>query len=69
MKPNDTPLYVHRLFNQLASVLKNIPVGFNDRLSRLSSCEAVFNAAAPPYQQALSDSGYDHKLKYEGSSR
>ena len=45
--------------------MKNIPAGVNERLSRLSSCEAVFNAAAPPYQQALSDSGNDRKLRYD----
>ena len=64
IKPNDKPLYVHRQSNHPSSVLKNIPRGVNDRLSRLSSNETVFSSAIPLYQQALIDSGYDFKLKY-----
>ena len=36
-KPNNTPLYVHRLSNHPPSILKNIPEGVNQRLSSLSS--------------------------------
>ena len=35
------------------------------RLSKLSSSEEIFNTAVPPYQQAISDAGYDYKLKFQ----
>ena len=40
-------------------------MGINQRLSRISANEEVFNKAAPPYQQALDKSGFKHKLKFE----
>ena len=64
MKPNDTPLYVNSQSNHPKKVLENIPLAVNERLSRISSNEAVFDAAAHPYQEALSKSGYKHKLKF-----
>ena len=65
IKPNDKPQYVHNLSNHPQAVLRNIPRGVNDRLSRLSSSEEVFTAAAPLYQEALDKSGYDFKLKFD----
>ena len=35
------------------------------RISKNSSIRAIFNSAAPRYQKALSDSGYNHKLEYD----
>ena len=63
IKPNDKPQYVHNLSNHPQAVLKNIPRGVNDRLSRLSSSEEVFTAAAPLYQEAVDKRYYDFKLK------
>ena len=40
----------------------------NDRLSRLSSSKEIFDAAAPIYQKALNESGYDHKLEFQDMS-
>ena len=65
MKPNNVPLYVHSQSNHPHSVLKNIPRSINDRLSKLSSSEEIFDAAVPPYQQAISDAGYSYKMKYQ----
>ena len=65
MKPNHTPTYVHRESNHPKSILQNIPLSINKRLSLISSNEEVFKSAIPPYQEALEKSGYDFKLKYE----
>ena len=65
MKPNDTPLYVHKLSNHPPSITKNIPIAINRRLSSISSNQKVFNDAIPPYQKALKESGYDYVLKFE----
>ena len=37
----------------------------NRRLSSISSKEGIFNTARPPYQEALANIGYTHKLKFE----
>ena len=65
IKENDSPLYVNIKSNHPPSVLKNIPLGINRRLSRISANKDVFDAAAPIYQEALRKSGYSHKLAYE----
>ena len=67
-KPNHTPMYVHKQSNHPPSILKNIPLSVNDRLSRLSSSKEIFQAAAPDYQKALENSGYDFKLQYKDMS-
>ena len=64
MKPNDVPLYVHSQSNHPKKVLENIPLAVNERLNRISANQEVFDAAAPPYQEALRKSGYIHNLKF-----
>ena len=65
LKPGDTPLYVHADSNHPPGILKNIPKSINKRLSALSSNEEMFLSVAPIYQNALDQSGYKYKLKYE----
>jgi len=63
-KPGNTILYVHKQSDHPPTVLKNLPGNINKRLSSLSSNEEEFNTTIQPYQEALSNSGYDYKLKY-----
>ena len=67
IKPNDVPLYVHQLSNHPPSVLKNIPVAVNRRISALSSSEEIFKTVAPLYQEALRNAGYNYEMKYEAN--
>ena len=64
MKENDVPIYVSSKSNHPPLVLRNIPLGVNRRLSRISSNKEIFDAAKPPYQEALTKSGYTHVLEY-----
>ena len=64
-KPNTTLQYVHRESNHPPITTKNIPAGINKRLSSLSSDEASFYKAAPPYQKALDEGRYQCTLHYE----
>ena len=41
IKPNDTPLYVHKLSNHPPCVTSNIPAAVNRRLSALSSSQKM----------------------------
>ena len=63
-KPNQTPLYVHSSSNHPKKILENIPLAVNERLNRISSNQTVFNKAVPPFQEALTRSGYTHTLVY-----
>ena len=69
MKPNNKILYVHKESNHPRAVTDNLPMNINNRLSRLSANEEIFNEAAPPYQQALIDSEYEHILKFQPNIR
>ena len=67
-KENHNPVYVNKSSNHPPSILKNIPLSVNDRLSRLSSSKEIFDEAAKPYQRALNDSGYNHVLEFKDMS-
>ena len=61
-KPGNIPLYVNRKSNHPPRIIENIPKSINKRLSEISIDEHSFNEAAPRYQKALDDSGYNHRL-------
>ena len=65
LKPSDAPKYVHKMSNHPPTITKNLPAGINKRLSSISANEDIFNQAAPVYQDALKNSGYDYELKFE----
>ena len=65
IKPNNTPLYVHKQSNHQPNIIKNIPESINRRLSNISSNEKIFKKAIPPYQDALKKNRYDYKLEYK----
>ena len=44
---------------------KNIPLSVEKRLCKISSNSQIFSDACPPYQQALSDAGYEHILEFK----
>ena len=64
MKPNNKLSYVHQQSNHPPALLKNIPLNVNKRLITISSSKEVFDESIAPYQKALTESGYDHKLTY-----
>ena len=69
IKPNNTPLYVHRESNHPPSIIRNIPAAINKRLNKTSSNKEDFDKAAPIYQQALNNSGYDFKVEFERAGK
>ena len=64
-KPNNNPLYVHKLSNHPPTVTKNIPAAINKRMSSISSDEKMFEIAAPPYREALANAGYNFEMKFD----
>ena len=61
-------MYVNINTNHPPTVLKNIPLRINSRLSMISANKSVFDAAAAAYQEALPKSGYQQTLAYETPS-
>ena len=64
-KENNTIQYINTKSNHPKSVINSVPKTVNDRLTRNSANEEVFNSAKQPYQDALDQSGYKHKLKFD----
>ena len=46
------------------ALLKHIPLNIDKRLTDILPSREIFEESIPPYQQALKESGYDHKLTY-----
>ena len=46
------------------NIIKQLPKTIEQRLPNNSSNETIFNAAVPLYEKALSEAGYNVKLKY-----
>ena len=63
-KPNDETNYIHVNSDHPPSILKQLPVSIEKRLSSLSSSKEIFEEAAPYYEQCLSNCGYKQKLNY-----
>ena len=64
-KPNDKISYIHTSSNHPPSILKQLPISIEDRLSRNSSCREIFNDVKGEYEEALLRSGFDVKLEYK----
>ena len=63
-KPDNEILYIHKDSNHPPSILKQIPISIQKRISTLSSNETIFNESKEIYQKALEKSGYRQNLKY-----
>ena len=64
-KPNNNIKYIHKDSNHPPSVIQQIPLSIESRLSTLSFNENIKQKAVPPYQKALQNSGYRHILTYK----
>ena len=62
IKPNTTPFYIHIQSNHPPSIIKNIPIVVNKRISSISSSKEEFSKATPIFKEALEKSGYKAKL-------
>ena len=50
--------YINKNSKHPPSVIQQIPLSIESRLSTLSFNEKIFQEAVPPYQKALQNSGY-----------
>jgi len=64
-KLSDRTKYVNVKSNHPPSILKNISLAVNRRISSISSSKEIFDEEVPRYQTALNNAGYNHKLEYQ----
>ena len=60
-------IYIYKESNHPPSILRQIPLSIESRLSKHSSNENLFKESAQIYQEALKNYVYDHQLKYQKS--
>ena len=68
-KPGDETNYIHAKSDHPPSIIKQLPVAVEKRISDLSSTEEIFEQSKQHYQAALAKSGHRHDLKYNPSRR
>ena len=66
-KENNQIKYINIESNHPPSIIKQLPLSIESRLSSLSSLEEIFNHSVILYQDALDKSGYKHKPKYKAN--
>ena len=59
-KPNNEMKYVHKNSNHPPSVIRQIPLSIESRLSILSFNVKIFQESIPPYQKALQILAIEH---------
>ena len=63
-KRNDETNHINVTSDHPPSILQQLPVSAEKRLSSLSSSQEIFEEAAPYYEQCLSNCRYKEKLNY-----
>ena len=63
-KANEETNYIHVNSDHPPSILKQLPMSMEKRLSSLSSLKEIFHETVPYYEQCLSNCGYKEKLNY-----
>ena len=66
-RPTTKSSIIHKESNHQPSILRQIPVSIESRLSKHLSNEKIFKESTQIYQEALKKSGYDYQLTYEKS--
>ena len=64
-KTNNEINYIHKQSNHHPSIIKQLPLSVERRLSKLSSNEKISNNSIPIYQEALIKAGYNNTLTYQ----
>ena len=68
-KPDNKITYRYVQSNHPPNTIKQLPKTIEQRLSNNSSNETIFNEATPLYEKALSEAGYNVKLKYNPNKK
>ena len=64
-KPNNNPLYININSNHPPKIIGNLPENIRKRISKLSSSIRILNNSKDLYDNALSASGFQQRIKFE----
>ena len=64
-KPDNNPLYINILSNHPPNIIKNLPGNISKRINNLSADETTFNKSKDLYNNALAESGFEHKIRFQ----
>ena len=64
-KPDNNPLYINILSNHPPNIIKNLPGNISKRINNLSADETTFNKSKDLYNNALAESGFEHKITFQ----
>ena len=62
---DNKPLYMNLKSNHPPNIIKNLPESTSRRINKLSSDKTVFNNSKELFSNALSNSEFDHKIKFQ----
>ena len=68
-KPNKNPLHIDINSNHIPKIMKNLPENIQKSRTKLSSSTRIFNNSKDLYNNALSASGFQQRIKFEQDSR
>ena len=63
-KANNELLYIHRQSNHTPSITNQIPAMISKRISNISCDKECFDKAAPIYNNALKNTGFNENIKF-----
>ena len=64
-KPKNNPLYINISSNHPPKIIKNLPENIHKRISKLSSSTRIFNGSKDLYNNTLSASGFQQRIRFE----
>ena len=64
-KPDNNPLYINILSNHPPNIIKNLPGNISKRINNLSADETTINRPKDLYNNALTESGFEHKTTFQ----
>ena len=64
-KPNDETLSIYVKSDHPANILKQLPISFETRLSKISINSGIFHQASKHYQNISNQFVYNYKLQYK----
>ena len=64
-KPDTNPLYINILSSHPPNIIKNLPGNISKRINILSADETTVNKSKDLYNNALAESGFKHKIKFQ----
>ena len=64
-KPDHNPLCINILSIHPPNIIKNLPGNISKRISNLSADGTTFNTSKDSYNNALTESGFKHKIRFQ----